>query len=246
MSPTGSSPSASRSSRIRSRVGSPSARKYFATSSGGVGLSEIWNGAGASVVISVNHDRAAGRYAAVRVGAERLARSEDRKRFAIGLRNPRISPVIPGHRALERPAETCRLQGFSESCESAASACHAEGRGFESHQPLRISPLCAERVFSFSPLARPSDVAGNRRVIERTVPRLLLEPPSQLPLFKRLSWRNSNSRPSAFASDALLFGPYGAPTSPRVDITLGLPLPSAPQRKVAATKPSAVNGPRPH
>src|SRR3954454_20421651 len=76
-----------------------------------------------------------------------------------------------------------------------ASACHAEGRGFESHQPLRKRPL-AERVFSLSPPARPSEVAGNRWVIERTRPRLLLEPPSQMPLCKRLSWRNSNSRPS--------------------------------------------------
>src|SRR4051794_38945960 len=29
-----------------------------------------------------------------------------------------------------------------------ATACHAEGRGFESHQPLRISPLL-EQVFRF-------------------------------------------------------------------------------------------------
>src|SRR5215216_634227 len=43
--------------------------------------------------------------------------------------------------------------------------CHAEGRGFESHQPLRISPL-AERVVSLSPLTRPSDIAGDRRVTD--------------------------------------------------------------------------------
>jgi hypothetical protein len=46
-----------------------------------------------------------------------------------------------GIRSHEKPASTLGI-GTSRT------DCHAEGRGFESHQPLRISPL-AERVFSF-------------------------------------------------------------------------------------------------
>jgi hypothetical protein len=45
--------------------------------------------------------------------------------------------------------ETRCLQAYSCGIGAAPSACHAEGRGFESHQPLSRNPL-AERVSSFS------------------------------------------------------------------------------------------------
>jgi hypothetical protein len=48
----------------------------------------------------------------------------------------------PGNRI---QAKTAELSVYADC----ADDCHAEGRGFESHQPLRISPL-AERVFSFA------------------------------------------------------------------------------------------------
>src|SRR4051812_44039876 len=41
------------------------------------------------------------------------------------------------------------------------TACHAEGRGFKSHQPLRKGPL-VERAFSWFAFAGPSDVVGNK------------------------------------------------------------------------------------
>src|SRR4051812_25798888 len=46
-----------------------------------------------------------------------------------------------GIRAAEKPACTLEIG-------SSRTDCHAEGRGFESHQPLRINPL-AERLFRF-------------------------------------------------------------------------------------------------
>src|SRR4051812_33816935 len=94
------------------------------------------------------------------------------------------SPVIPGNRIQPKTAEASVYAVCLDDC-------HAEGRGFESHQPLRKRPL-VERVFSFLPLARASDVAGNEWVIEPAGPRLLREPPFETPLCRRLSWRDSN------------------------------------------------------
>jgi hypothetical protein len=51
----------------------------------------------------------------------------------------------PGQRAV---LESARLQAIGAATRHARSACHAEGRGFESHQPLRETP--ADRRLSSS------------------------------------------------------------------------------------------------
>jgi hypothetical protein len=51
------------------------------------------------------------------------------------------SAVIPGNRIQPKSAETSVYAEIADDC-------HAEGRGFESHQPLRLDPL-PERVFAF-------------------------------------------------------------------------------------------------
>src|SRR5437868_4557390 len=72
------------------------------------------------------------------------------------------SPVIHGNRIW---AATTELGSDAAS----ADDCHAEGRGFESHQPLRISPAnCG--VFSFPGrwlCVISTPLAGNRALLGR-------------------------------------------------------------------------------
>src|SRR3954468_24896249 len=66
------------------------------------------------------------------------------ERRASGPRSFPKSTVIAGNPEVSlRPGSR-----MTATIRDLATACHAEGRGFESHQPLRISPL-AERVFLF-------------------------------------------------------------------------------------------------
>ena len=66
------------------------------------------------------------------------------RRVPIGYPNPRDFAVKAGNRRTTPTHENPRVcRGYPRRTGTIRSACHAEGRGFESHQPLRKRPAFA-------------------------------------------------------------------------------------------------------
>jgi hypothetical protein len=72
---------------------------------------------------------------------------------------------LPGHGYGTRAPETATLQAVCDQVPPSRSACHAEGRGFESHQPLRKRPAFAGlfRVRSWIVRLRSRTLIGHSR-----------------------------------------------------------------------------------